>query len=395
MHYKLDLSSSILFHENRIKNKVFLEYLLEEDEQVTKDKLINHLLVFDEIQAIIKLHEYKKDFTNINPVQQDIILSQLEPYKIKSNNKEIEEIIDELIEAFSDEYKDDRILSLLRINYTYLCNKDNIYINEVKNLIRLKQENPFIQISLSKEGSHYLKGRVLVENEILYILNHEIGHLFFSYLGEYKIPYELDKTVMQLEYSNEFMKEKIISFDKLANEIAKDVYNEASIIIDKIYDGKNDEYKDEIEEYLQIANIPEWILSKINKDILTDEYIEKDKKIKKQMLTNTIMRTKYSNICIISDILDSITSGEYGSFMLKDKDGNKLNCLFGHGAAYYRNDKYIIFNEMIANYSALKKLDNSEESIILLQQLTSSDFVNMLENYYKEYVLSEENQRRR
>ena len=89
-------------------------------------------------------------------------------------------------------------------------------------------------------------------------------------------------------------------------------------------------------------NMFDYFEGKINKSVLTDEYLQKDKKIKREMLKILIMRNRYPKICIISDMLDAITYGKYGSFGLKDKNGNTLNCLFGHGEAYYRNDKYLL-----------------------------------------------------
>lgn len=395
MQSKLRQDMGTFFIVNRLKNKVFLEYLLENDEQITKDKIINHLLEFEEIKTILKLHEYKKGFPSIRKIYNDIIEEQLDLYKIEQENPEIKELIDELIDTYSDEYKDEKALNILRINYTYLCHKDEKFISEVKELIKLKKENPFIQISKTKEGSHYIKGRVFIEDEILYVLNHEMGHLYFHYLCQTRLPYEFHKETSILQYSSEFMTEKLVSFTTFANDIARQVSEEANIIIEKLYEEKDEEYKKEIEEYLNSTKLPEWIEKRVNRNVLTEEYYQRDKRIKIETLKIIIMRCRFPEICIISDILDTITFGKYGSFQLKDKDNNILNCLFGHGAAYYREDKYLIFNEMFANYVSLIKLKNSEEAILLLRQIVGDGIVDMLDNYYKEYILKEQTELRR
>ena len=102
------------------------------------------------------------------------------------------------------------------------------------------------------------------------------------------------------------------------------------------------------------------------------------------------MRCRFPEICIISDIIDEITFGKYGSFRLRDKENKILNCLFGHGEAYFRGDKYLIFNELFANYLALIKLKNSEEHLLFLRQIVGDGIIDMLDNYYKEHILNEE-----
>ena len=390
MQGKLRQDIGAFFVSNRPRNKVFLEYLLEEDEQVTKDKIISHLLEYDEIKTILKLHEYKKGFPSIKIIYDDIINEQLDSYKIDEENPEIKELIDELIELYTDEYKDEKVLNILRINFTYLCHKDEKFIIEVKKLIKLKKENPFIQLSKTKEESHYIKGRVFVEDEVLYILNHEMGHLYFEYLCKYRFPYEFDREVSKLQFSDEFMKEKLVSFSTLANDIANQISEEASLIIEKLYENESEEYRKEIEEYLNNVDLPEWIQRNINRNVLTEEYHQKDKRIKKERLKLIIMRCRFPEICIISDIIDEITFGKYGSFRLRDKENKILNCLFGHGEAYFRGDKYLIFNELFANYLALIKLKNSEEHLLFLRQIVGDGIIDMLDNYYKEHILNEE-----
>lgn len=395
MQSKLRQDIGAFFISNRLRNKLFLEYLLEEDEQITKDKIINHLLEFEEIKTILKLHEYKKGFPSVKAIYDDIIKEQLDSYKIEEENPEIKELIDELIELYSDEYKDEEVLNILRINYMYLCHQDENFIIEVKKLIKLKKENPYIQLSKTKEGSHYLKGRVLISDDVFYILNHELGHLYFEYICKHRLPYEFDKEVTKLQYSDEFMKEKLVSFSTLANNIASQVSEEADVIVEKLYENENEEYRQEIKDYLDNVELPEWIEKNINRNVLTEEYYQRDKRIKKETLKLIIMRCRFPEICIISDMLDEITFGKYGSYRLRDKDNQMLNCLFGHGEAYFRGDKYLIFNELFANYLALIKLKDSEEHLLFLRQIVGNDIVDMLDNYYKEYILSEQMQKRR
>lgn len=394
MLHKLRTDIGIFFVKSRNKNKVFLEYLLEEDEQLTKDKIISHLMHDESIQVVLKLHEYKKGFPSIKTVCNDISKEQLNSYKIENQNPKIKELIDELIDTYSDEYKDERMLDILRINYTYLCNKDERFVDEVKNLIKIKQENPFIQISQTNKGSCYAKGMVLVEDEILYILNHEIGHLYFEHICDYKFPYDFDKQAKKLQYSNKFMKEDLVVFSNIANDIAKKVSQESELIIKKLYEDNDEEYKKEIEEYLNDVVLPDWIENSINRNITTEEYYQRDKKIKTETLKLFIMRNRFPEICIISSMLDTLTYGKYGSFQLKDNEGNILNCLFGHGEVYFRDDKTLIFNELFADYCALIKLKNSEENILYLRQIIGNELVDMLDNYYNENILDKQKERK-
>ena len=57
--------------------------------------------------------------------------------------------------------------------------------------------------------------------------------------------------------------------------------------------------------------------------------------------------------------------------------------------------KYLIFNELFANYLALIKLKNSEEHLLFLRQIVGDGIIDMLDNYYKEHILNEEKTLRR
>lgn len=383
-------SPYIMMDEKR--KKTLLEYLLEEDEQITTEKIINHLINMDVIKLIVKVYEYKKQFPNVEQMIETLSQEQLKEYKVEKVDEEVESLIDELIFTFSDEYKDNKALELIRINYTYLCMQDKMYMNEVKRLIELKQAIPHLTIALTRDGNYYKGERVSLTEQNIYALNHELGHLFFHMNAQGKLPQNFDSVVFKLSNDKDFIENRIVDFSRKANHALSEASDEAQKLYERFIEPKElqKEYIDEIREYLQTTALPNWLFNSIKQDTLditVEEYLEKDKKIKQRMIKNKIMESKNPGLLIVSDIIDAICEGTYFDGFLLDKNGVQIRAIGGHGTRYFARNKVNMFNEMIANYNSLLKLKDSEEYILLLRQIVGNELVDLLDEYYNENII--------
>lgn len=395
LEHKLPTSLSTLLIIDKPRKKTFLEYLLEEDEEITKEKFIKNLKE-DEVQIILKLHEYKKRYLNIDAILEQLIQHQQNIYKVNNTDSEIEMIINELIEVFSDEYKDEKVLELLKINYTYLCMKDKKYIEEVKRIIELKRNIPHLSISITEEGTFYKQDRISLSKADIYSLNHELGHLFFHFNAKEMVPQELDIILFKLSNDKNFIEKNIKEFANMTEQIIKSVESESEKIYETFLE-LNDVSTNNIEDIIrylensQQRSILYKCIKSHAKSITLEDYKNKDKRIKLEMIKTQILKNEYPGLLIISDIIDAIFLGKFFDNLLKDKEGKNISALSGHGIVYYSENRINAFNEMIANYNAILKIKDSEYYIELLRKVVGDELVDLLETYYNEKILFFEN----
>ena len=118
---------------------------------------------------------------------------------------------------------------------------------------------------------------------------------------------------------------------------------------------------------------------------------EKDKLVKDSYDNNFDKNTQQSSqsiqlelISFMEDIIDSLYDGEsFSNGLTSIKDINsyalKSRGASGHGCAYFDRTNYQ-FEEILANYSAIKMIDSSNELFIILKRILGSEFVAFLDS---------------
>lgn len=99
--------------------------------------------------------------------------------------------------------------------------------------------------------------------------------------------------------------------------------------------------------------------------------------------TNIENDCDYFIICKIEDIIDSIYSGKshtQGLIYIKDNNSypKKSSKSAGHGCEYFEKTGYE-FEEIIANYQAIKMIAPNNQLFLLLKQILGDDFVSFLD----------------
>ena len=113
-----------------------------------------------------------------------------------------------------------------------------------------------------------------------------------------------------------------------------------------------EEKRKEIEEYIETVQNSESLLRGVIPDhtkITVDDYIQTDREIRKGMMVDAIIRTKFGHILAISDIFDAIYEGKFVEGKLEDEYGTPIIGKFGHGSDYYGRGIKWQFDEIIAN----------------------------------------------
>ncbi len=103
-------------------------------------------------------------------------------------------------------------------------------------------------------------------------------------------------------------------------------------------------------------------------------------------MTQLILDDEFNDMMVISDILDALYGGELHSGVLKNKDGNLIKKIAGHGIPYYYHYEKK-FSEIIANFSVLNKSRNKEASLKQLKELLGEEIYNLINEFYCKYIL--------
>lgn len=248
--------------------------------------------------------------------------------------------IEELLELFR---YDPEVIKIILSSYLLSQRKNKELSDSVfQQLLFLKQIYPNIHIKInykSSENSNYNP------NENIICLNgdfdettflHELTHLFSYYYSKFEIPQEY-KDFKKKFHSSQMNHSNIISFLNLC--------------------------KAEKQKIIKSAVPLEQERNKINQNLSINDYFI---------------------ICRIEDIIDSIYAGEsydYGLKYLKDNNSylEKSPRSAGHGCDYFNKTGYE-FEEIIANYQAIKMLAPNNQIFILLENILGDKFVAFLED---------------
>ena len=172
--------------------------------------------------------------------------------------------------------------------------------------------------------------------------------------------------------------------EEIYNNIEKYIYKDGEIVINENLELELAEERKQ--EFLNLGIEEEIISELVKTTFTTEQYKEHKKRAFIEQNIDAIMREEFGLLAAMSDILDAIYSGNLHSGVLKNENGELIKKSFGHGIAYYSR-KENEFVEMIANFGAIIKSNNQEESLKYLKELVGDELYNLLMNFYLENIL--------
>lgn len=252
----------------------------------------------------------------------------------------------------------------------------------------------------SDNGSYFSprEGAVFCENANTNTMLHETGHALHSYIADMKTPRDYQEIVERARENPEVLakaEEYAINYRQILhsvtllveqryNDFFKGYYNskkveEIKINLNKSKEEKKKEYKD-----LQIS---EEQLDIILSDMYTpEEYIEHQKRIFIDENVDAILRNEFGGLFLIGDIIDAIYEGKLYSGTLKNSRGEKIASTGGHGLNYYYATDHG-FDEMIANFAAIKKTGDAEDKLQMFKAIVGDEVYDMISNFYYHDIL--------
>ena len=393
--YNMNLSEKELLTDE--VGMTLLEYMIQFDKKTTLEKVITQEMLQNPIiEMMVKTINMADDLSTLSPVideaREEYLEEELRKYKKIQLDEESKKILDSLLELMNDGKTDKKALELLEAVYLPVLASNSEYKEEVIRLIEAKKNNPNLAIQMSDIGSYYCppKQTVYLDSSVIGTLRHEMGHMLHDALVDGKRPEELDNLLIHLRLSSKFKqraKEFAIYHTKLKSRLEDYVEEE---YMHKYDESITQEKKDEIAAYIQATQESENMLRGIVPDydqVTVDEFIEKDRKIRKGMMVDAIIRTKYGHLLAISDIFDAVYEGAYVEEQVLDEDGVTIPGKFGHGSDYYSRGQEWIFGEMIANYSLISKSPNSLEIIDMFKRYVGEELYLLIKKYYDENIL--------
>ena len=403
------------YYDSDENEQSLLIELLNLDSTLTLQKIIPEKVKSEmEIAVILKSRGLEQNDVNLS-TKNDNFTSE---YLTKFNSRlgigpvqgEGEFLLKKLEDLFLNDGKSDpQLIRVLISCYKHaLILGYNVYINELRNLVEVKEKNMHKFVYLKDPKEAYFRpitGEVYSNDNVVGTLLHETGHALHSYLISEKIPYQCEMVIERVRKNTEVLR-KVEKFSKQYNEIKQKliviVEEECKIYFEKYY---TPETKEELEKFLtksfeekkeefKSLDIPENILDIILKESFTiEQFINHQKRIYKKEKIDAILGSEYDCFVSISDILDAIYEGELNSEYLKNENGEKIKKAAGHGVSYYYDNMPNIFSEMVANFSSICKSPQAYEMLKLLKDIIGEELYEMLSIfYYTNIVKLEEDQ---
>lgn len=374
-----------------------IEYMIRFDRKTVLEKVITpELLKNPIVEILVKTSKMEEELSSLSTVidetRNEYLDKEIDKYKSIKLDEESKKLLDDLISIMDDGKTDKKSLEILAAVYIPLLASNSEYKEEIKRFIEIKQNNQNVSIQLNDISAFYCPPKQIIYIDSLAIstLRHEIGHMLHNILTDEKVPEELDNLLIHLRLSNKFKQSAklfAIYHTKLKNQIEDYVED---IYMSKYDESITEEKRKEIEEYIKTAKESENILRGITSDydeITIDDFIERDREIKKHMMVDSILRTKYGCVLAISDIFDAVYEGAYVEERILDEKGLPIAGKFGHGSDYYSRGTKWIFDEMIANYSLISKTPNNIEMISMLKSYLGEELYLLIKDYYDKNIL--------
>ena len=400
-----------LTDEELLKEKngtTLLEELLNIDSNLTINKILTEKVKSKpQIALILKSKGFEQKRIDISNEKNENTTNYIEStnnnFGIGPLYQEGEMLLKELTSLFlSDGKSDKELISALVSGYRNSLLIDyQVSIVELKRLIEIKSNNLDKFCYIKEENSGYFSvttGSVYCDNAIVNTILHETGHALHYYLTQDKVPNDYQEIISRAKQNPEIIKNIKEYGDrcfKLKEKIKELVEKEYEGFFEKYY---TEEKKEEIkyilakskeenkESYSKIGISKEQLDIILNEMYTEEEYIAHQKRIFIGEKTDAVMRSEYGALIAIGDILDAIYEGKLRSDNLINSQGENISVLYGHGISYYYATKHG-FDEMIANFASISKLQDSEKMLKLLKETAGEEVYYMIRDFYYENIL--------
>ena len=394
--------------EDYEKKESLLDKMILIDPDLTKEVLKYYSIMYDlDIDFVFQDNEeapggiegvempiYEIDFKKFYLKSEEIPLVNLSPSET--------EIIDKFRNIMlKDGSSDEKLIDFVINSYKRLIANNYPYATkELEILIDIKEHKSIFSITQTEKTSYFSAGDGICLNMDQLLpktIYHEVTHALHWHLIFYEKFPNFDDIVLRIQHnpivkekSNEFFRnvEKIENliikrFECLYEEWEKTYYTEEKIR--EIEEFLQNEKNEEIEYYVSIGYDEEFLRELFDKNLNIEEYMESVKSIYYREMIDYIMESEYSNIVAICDIIDAVYKGSL-SWDIGFSENHDF-IFWGHGKAYYNNSDYA-FPEILADYSVLLKCNNSSENIDLLRSILGDEFVNLLDEFYREKIVN-------
>lgn len=408
MIYYLDefKEEQLLHSEN---NNSLLEELLKINPELTLSKILTKKLKSNpKIALLIKSKRLEQ--SDIDIIENKELYS--EDYLNKFYNTlgigpllyEGQILLDKLFELFSNDGKSDPMIihSLINGYRQSLLQDYNNTVNEIKNLIKIKEKYPQeFFYNKTNDGAYFssLHKSIFCDIPTVNTILHETGHAQHHFLTSFETPKQYKEIIEKIRnnpntikfvenfannYSDEFNNIKQIAEQKWNNyfntNFPQEKLTEIESSLVAIKETKKKEY-----EHLNISK--EELYNLIDENFTMETYLDHIKRTFINQYTDSILRSEHGSLIAISDILDAIYEGEFHNGLLKNKNGKLIKSAAGHGIAYYYEIKNG-FNEMIANFATIVKAHDAPEMLNLLKNIVGDELYNLLNDfYYNNFIL--------
>ena len=374
-----------------------LEYMLMHNRELTLEKVITPDMMEDQrIEILVRLTNMEKDLSNLSVVideaREEYLSSKIQEYKNREIDEESRNLINTLLTVMNDGQSDKILLDALEALYTLLLSTNPEYKEEVKRFIELKQHNPEVSLKLDGVGASYCPQvkTVYTDSLIMSTLAHEIGHLLYDVVSDERETTQIIELVEKLRNSEAFKKQA-----KLFSMYHHRLKDKIELYVEELYMRKYDESiteekRKEIEEYLQTLQNSENILRGTIPDhvkITVEDFIAKDRDIRKSMMVDAILRTKFGHILAMSDIFDAVYEGKYLEGLIEDEQGLPIIGKFGHGTDYYGRGIRWQFDEMMANFSLISKHYDRQEAEAYFKSYLGVELYTVLKQFYEKNIV--------
>ncbi len=398
------LSTSLELLLNVNDNELLLETLLKKLNKRDKEKLYrnlkcNNYFLFHNFESYLNsiFKKYGVDKPNIF-IELPLIYND----KVKSYD-ELDIILDEFKKVFKDTHELVLNTFINEFKRKAKINKKQTY-NDIKRLIKVKKDKPSFELVTPEynlnvnpfDGEYKYLDHLQVNLYGRGIMNHEISHFIFNdndddededLFGLYRILRQNTRKKDTITKMINYIKDFHNRYKYMKNMFKELYYKE----IERKY-GNINNYRlvilNDLRKYKPIfitfdivfATI---IVDKKRKINAVDYIIENElKKYQKVMTYNY-----YTEELMLENLLDALLNGAIweGKY--------NVRCLSGHSKSYFKDNKVLSLEEVIADFYAIKNSPKANILINKLRDIVGDELVDFLESYTKKIYEQEEEEK--
>ena len=384
-----------------------LDALLKKNKELTINKVIKDRVKEQfNVAMCLKLNGIEQKDIKVDLHSTELLDDYNEVFNSQYEKLELSEEDENLLKQLegvmlADGKSDKELVGALITSYRYQLYTDNPFgRREIQKIIEMKTNGHGFSIRRDDNNSFYsnMCQAVFLENTNLNTLNHEMGHALFHLLTETKVPEEYTRMVLQIQNDPVILKKvkdyslKFLEISDRVEALVEDIY------MKEYEESIDEEEKENIEKFLVAKReektkfyldkgYPKETLDIIFDNIYSlDEYLKQDRRIKKEELVDSIMRSEYGSFIAVGDVIDAIFSGKFKSRELRDESGRIIRPGYGHGISYYSRGFDWSFDETIANFSSIVKSPLSREIFQMIKEIVGEQYLNLIYNYYEQEI---------